>query len=125
MSDAAQERNVNRTRPRATLLSSLGLAAAVAALAGASCCVLPLLLASAGMAGAWIAHLEIFVVHRRSIIVVALLVIGAGWWIALRRQRSRGTLLVLGCATALVLAALVLAAYEQQIARLILALRQK
>jgi mercuric ion transport protein len=106
MSDAVQQKN------NASLLSTLGLAVAAAAFVGASCCALPLILASAGLAGAWIANLEIFVVYRAYITVVALVVIAVGWWIALRRHSSRGTLIVLGCATVLVLGALVLTEYE-------------
>ena len=47
-----------------SLLSQLGLVAAVAALVGASCCALPLALAWLGLAGAWIANLGILVAYR-------------------------------------------------------------
>jgi mercuric ion transport protein len=119
MSDAAQQKN------NASLLSTLGLAAAVAAFVGASCCVLPLVLAWVGLAGAWIANLEIFVVYRAYITVLALVVIAVGWWISLRRHSSRGTLIVLGCATVLVLGAFLLTAYEGQITRYVLSLRRR
>lgn len=72
MSDAAQQKN------DVGLLSTLGLAAAIAAFVGASCCVLPMVLASAGLAGAWIASLEVFVAYRVYITIVALGVIGLG-----------------------------------------------
>ena len=83
MSDTAQE---SRTARPYAWLSTLGLVAAIAALVGASCCVLPLVLASVGLAGAWIAHLELFVVYRRPITAMALVVIAVGWWIAFRRR---------------------------------------
>lgn len=122
MSDAAQESKT--PRPHAWL-SSLGLVAAIAAFVGASCCVLPLVLASGGLAGVWIASLEIFVVYRRPITAVAYIVIAVGWWIAFRRRSSRGTFVILGCATALVLAALVLTEYEGQITRYVVSLRRR
>ena len=118
MLDTEQHKNTS-------LLSTLGLVAALAALVGASCCVLPLVLASAGLAGAWIASLEIFVVYRTYITIIAVVVIAAGWWIALRRHSSRGTLIVLGCATVLVLGALVLSHYEGPITRYVLSLRRR
>ena len=110
MSDATQRKYVG-------LFSSVGLVAAIAALAGASCCVLPLALASLGLAGAWIAKLDLFVVYRLYITAAALAVIGLGWCVSYRRRSSRVTLTVLGCATALVLGALVLPYYEGSIAR--------
>jgi mercuric ion transport protein len=118
MFEAAQQKSTS-------LLSTLGLVAALAAFVGASCCVLPLVLASAGLAGAWIANLEIFVVYRIYITLVALVVIAIGWWIALRRRSSRGTLIVLGCATVLVLGALILTEYEGTITRYVLSLRRR
>lgn len=107
------------------MLSGVGLAAAIAALVGASCCALPLLLASAGLAGAWIANLGVFVVYRPYITGAALVVIALGWLVALRRGSPRRTLVVLGCATVLVLAALALTEYEPQITRYLVSLRRK
>lgn len=90
-------------------LPHIGLAAAVAALVGASCCALPLVLASLGLAGAWIANLGIFVVYRPYITVVALIIILIGWRIAVRRQAPAGTFTLLGIATVIVLTAVVAA----------------
>jgi mercuric ion transport protein len=117
MSGAVQQKNAN-------FLSALGLAAALAALVGASCCVLPLVMASVGLAGAWIANLEVFVIYRTYITAIALLVIAVGWWIARRRRSSRNTFIVLSCATVLVLAALILPYYEGPITRYVLSLRR-
>lgn len=127
MSNAAQETEspANGAKRQANLLSHVGLVAALAALVGASCCALPLVLASLGLAGAWIANLGIFVVYRPYIIAVALVVIAVGWAIALRRQSSRGTFLVLSSGTVIVLAALAVAHYEPEITRYLVSLRRK
>jgi MerT mercuric transport protein len=66
-------------RRQASLLSLVGLAAAPAALVGASCCALLLVLASLGLAGAWIANLGIFVSYRSYVTVAAVVVIAMGW----------------------------------------------
>jgi mercuric ion transport protein len=107
------------------LLSQAGLVAAIAALAGASCCALPLTLAWVGLAGAWIANLEILFVYRPYITTVALVVIGLGWAIAVRRRASPRTLVVLGLASALVGAAVLVTHYEAELTRYLIALRRK
>jgi mercuric ion transport protein len=127
MSELTQETNAPgaSAKPGVGVLSGLGLVAALAAFVGASCCALPLVLASLGLAGAWIANLEVFVVYRSYLSAVAFLVIGVGWLVALRRRRSRRAFFVLGCATLLVLAALAVAAYEPQITRQLVSHREK
>jgi mercuric ion transport protein len=107
------------------ILSQVGLVAAIAALVGASCCALPLALAWIGLAGAWIANLEIFVVYRPYITVFAMIVIGLGWAVAVRRRASLRTLFVLGVATILIAGALLLAHYETDLTRYLIALRRK
>jgi len=107
------------------MLSQAGLVAAIAALIGASCCALPLALAWAGLAGAWIANLGVFVVYRPYIIGVALVVIGLGWVIALQRKASRRTLAILGLASVLLATAVLVAHYEQELARSLIALRRR
>jgi mercuric ion transport protein len=127
MSEIMQDTGAPDTsaKPAAGVLFGFGLVAALAALVGASCCALPLVLASLGLAGAWTANLEVFVVYRPYVTVVALLVIGVGWLVALRRGPSRHVLLVLGCASVLVLGAIAVAAYEPQITRYLISLRGK
>ena len=105
-------------------LPHIGLAAAVAALVGASCCALPLALASFGLAGAWIANLGVFVVHRPYITMVALSILLIGWTIAVQRQAPARTFVILAIATAVTLAAVVVAQYESEINRYLLALRR-
>ena len=112
-------------RRQVSLLSQAGLLAAVAALVGASCCALPLALAWRGIAGAWIANLEVFVVLRPYITATARVLISVGWVIAVRRRASRRTLLILALATVLVGAALLVAHYEAQLTRYLLSLRRK
>ena len=101
----------------------MGLAAAVAALIGASCCALPLALASLGLAGAWIANLGIFVVYRPYITMVALSILLIGWTIAVRRRAPARIFVILAIATAVTLTAMVVAQYEPEINRYLLALR--
>jgi mercuric ion transport protein len=114
-----------QAQPRPNVVASLGLIAALAMLVGATCCVLPLFLASLGLAGAWIANLGIFVVYRPYITGAAFGLIALGWALALRRRASRRTFFILGCATGLVIAALALAEYEPQLTRYLVSLRRK
>ena len=107
------------------VLSQVGLVTAIAALVGVSCCALPLALAWVGLAGAWIANLEVFVVYRPYITASAMIVIGLGWVIAVRNRASLRTLLVLGVATTFVAAALLVAHYETDLTRYLIALRRK
>src|SRR6266404_3124662 len=102
MSEARQA-NVATDGRHTHVLSLVGLALALAAFVGASCCALPLVLASLGLAGAWIASLEVFVVYRAYFTVAALVLIVLGWAIALRRRPSGRTFLVLGLASLIVL----------------------
>ena len=108
-----------------SLLSQLGLVAAVAALVGASCCALPLALAWFGLAGAWIANLGIFVAYRPYITATAVVLIGVGWVIAGRRRAANRTLVVLALATALVGGAILVSYYEAELTRYLVALRRK
>src|SRR5215831_20368228 len=107
-----------------SLLSQLGLAAAVAALVGASCCALPLALAWLGLAGAWIGNLGIFVAYRPYITAAAVVLIGVGWVIASRRRATKRTIVVLALATALVGGAILVSYYEAELTRYLVALRR-
>jgi mercuric ion transport protein len=107
------------------ILSQVGLVTAIAALVGASCCALPLALAWVGLAGAWIANLEFFGVYRPYITVFAMIVVGLGWVIAVRRRASLRTLLVRGVATIFIAAALLVAHYETDLTRYLIVLRRK
>jgi mercuric ion transport protein len=117
--------NVSSGRPHSHALSIVGLAVALAAFVGASCCALPLILASVGLAGAWLANLEVFVVYRASITIAALVLIVLGWVVALQRRSSGRTFVILGIATFTVLAALAITHYEGEITRYLVSLRRK
>jgi mercuric ion transport protein len=127
MSDAVQQANRGAQRGTRSIgvVSQVGLIAAIAALVGASCCALPLALAWLGLAGAWLANLGIFVVYRPYVTAFAIIVIGLGWAVALRRSASVRTLIVLGVASVLVVAALLIAHYETELTRYLIALRRK
>jgi mercuric ion transport protein len=127
MSNVAQQTNTKTAGAARHLgiVSQVGLIAAIAALVGASCCALPLALAWLGLAGAWIVNLEIFVVYRPYITLFAIIVIVLGWMIALRRRASPRTLVVLGVASVVVAAALLIAHYETELTRYLVALRRK
>jgi mercuric ion transport protein len=124
MSEITQA-NVGTGKRHIHPLSIVGLALALAAFVGASCCALPLVLASLGLAGAWIANLEVFVVYRAYFTVTALALIVLGWTFALRRQSSARTFLILGLATVTVFAALVITQYDGEISRYLVSLRRK
>ena len=126
MSDPMQPADAKaNTEPRhINLLSQLGLVAAVAALVGASCCALPLALAWFGLAGAWIANLGIFVTYRPYITAAAVILIGLGWIIAVRRRAANRTFIVLALATMLVGGAVLVSYYETELARYLVALRR-
>ena len=108
-----------------SLLSLLGLVAAVSALVGASCCALPLALAWLGLAGAWIGNLGIFVAYRPYITAAALVLIGVGWVIAGWRRAANRTFVILALATVLVAGAMLVSHYEAELTRYLVALRRK
>lgn len=99
----------------ANVVSGLGVLAAIAALAGASCCVLPLLLAIGGLGGAWIANLGVLTPYQPYILGFAGVLVLIGWIVAFRRNARRRTLVVLGVATALIVVAVVVAANERSL----------
>lgn len=83
-------------RPTPTRLDNRFLAASgvAAGLLASSCCVLPLLLLSAGIGGAWVAKLTALAPYQPVFIAAAILAIGSGLWTAYRRQPAcvHGTL---------------------------------
>lgn len=99
----------------ANVVSGLGILAALAALAGASCCVLPLLLAIGGIGGAWVANLGVLTPYQPYILSFAGVLVLVGWIVAFRRDARRRTLIVLSAATALIVVAMVVAANEKSL----------
>lgn len=67
----------NGARRKRTLLAAGGVLGAVLA---SACCVLPLALVTLGVSGAWIGSLTLLEPYKPYIAVVALGLIGAGFW---------------------------------------------
>ena len=68
---------------RTGLLAGGGLLAAVAA---STCCVLPLSLAAVGLGGAWLSTLSVLAQYAMEFRVLAVLLLGAGFWFAYTRR---------------------------------------
>jgi mercuric ion transport protein len=117
--------NANAEPRHISLLPQFGLIAAVAALVGASCCALPLVLAWLGLAGAWIASLGVFVAYRPYVTAAAVILISLGWIMAVRRRGANRTFVVLALATMLVGGAVLVSYYEAELTRYAVALRRK
>jgi len=77
------------------------------------------------LAGAWIAHLELFVIYRAYITAAAMILIGLGWMIAIRRRAAARTLVVLALASALVCGAVLVSHYEIELTQYLIAIRRK
>jgi mercuric ion transport protein len=110
----------NGTEPRRLtggLFASGSIVSGLAALIGASCCVLPIFLVQAGVSTALVAQLGIFVQARSYLmaVTVVLLILGfiAAFW-GWRRPRSR-VLVQLAVATLLVLSAYSFPYFEGQL----------
>ena len=56
------------------------------ALAASSCCILPLLLVSLGLGGAWLSKLTALSPYQPIFIAAALAALGAGFWQSYRKQ---------------------------------------
>lgn len=127
MSDMTQQANRSTEKGPRVLraIPHVGLLAALAALAGASCCAVPLLLVWLGVSSAWIANLEIFVAYRQPVTAFAAIVVVLGWVIALRRRASARTLAIIFVASAIVVSALLVAHYEVELTRYVTALRRR
>lgn len=94
-------------------------AALLAALAASSCCILPVLLFSLGIGGAWIANFTGLAPYQPIFVAAALGFIGAGYWLVYRAAKracadgeacarplpKRFVTIVLVVATAIVIAA--------------------
>jgi mercuric ion transport protein len=67
----------------AAFFAGMGLLAAVAA---SACCVLPLALGAAGIGGAWLSTLILFAPYRMALRIVAIVLLGAGFWLVYARR---------------------------------------
>jgi mercuric ion transport protein len=114
----AIERSVRETDKA---LAAGGLVSAAAAVVGASCCTIPLILANLGLglgAASWLPWLAAYRTYFIALAVVAILV---GFIIAFRpgRKHQTKTLVILAVATLLTVASFVLPTFEGRLLRLI------
>ena len=58
------------------------------ALAASACCILPLVLFSLGVSGAWIANLTPLAPYQPYVIVATLACLGGGYWLVYRASRK-------------------------------------
>jgi hypothetical protein len=86
-------------RPDRLLVGGSGVMAAVAALASAARCVLPLALTVAGLGGARLAHLEVLARFEPALLGAALLSLAAAWFWLLRQALLPATDGACGCRT--------------------------
>jgi mercuric ion transport protein len=76
-----------RTRHRQELVAAGGLLA----LAASSCCILPLLLFSLGVSGAWIGKFTQLAPYQPYFVTATLLFLGVGYWLVYRSRKRACT----------------------------------
>jgi mercuric ion transport protein len=104
-------------RPSGGLFAGGGVATGLAALIGASCCVLPILLVQAGVSTALVAHLGIFAQAKPYLLALTAILVLAGFVAAFwggRRPRPR-VLVLLVVAAFLVVSAYSMPFYEREL----------
>jgi mercuric ion transport protein len=93
------------------VLTTLGLVAGLGAVFAASCCVLPLVIASLGAGAGVFAVLELLADYRTPLLILAAALVAGAWLLYLwrgrdlRRGRARYTTAALSVATVLVITA--------------------
>jgi len=65
----------------------LAIANLLAALAATSCCILPVLLFSLGISGAWIGNFTQLAPYKPIFVTVTLALLGAGYWLVYRASK--------------------------------------
>ena len=75
-----------RAEPPEKRTQTLAAGGLVVGLLASSCCLLPLLLLSIGISGAWIAQLTALAPYQPIFLGVAAIAVGLGFWRAYRRQ---------------------------------------
>ena len=103
-------------------VAGLGLIAGLGALIGASCCILPLLLAIAGVGGSWVASIGALTPYQPYLLGMAALCVGIGWFVALRRRARARVVFMLGLATVLVFGSVLTAIYERPLTQYLFAI---
>ena len=84
---AAVEEGSVATR-RAGIAGLLSAAGVLGALAASSCCVLPLVLVSAGITGSWMSGLTVLEPYRPILLALTAVVLGAGFILVYRKPKS-------------------------------------
>lgn len=111
------EKDTETQRPSGGLFAGGGIVTGLAALIGASCCVLPILLVQAGVSTALVAHLGVFAQAKPYLLALTAALILAGFVAAFwggRRPRPR-ILVLLIVAAILVAGAYVMPFYEREL----------
>src|SRR5271154_3049261 len=83
---AAPEAMIDAAAGRAQKLVAAG--GILAAIAASSCCIIPLLLFSLGVSGAWIGNLTRLAPYQPLFIAVTLVSLCCGYWLVLRTRRT-------------------------------------
>ena len=65
----------------------LAIASLLAALVASSCCILPVLLFSLGVSGAWIGNLTQLAPYKPVFVVATLAFVGGGYWLVYRASK--------------------------------------
>lgn len=79
-----QEKQVADVRPWHGLMAAGGL---LGALAASSCCILPLVLFSLGVSGAWIGNFTRLAPYQPCFIAATIAFLGCGYWLAYRPSK--------------------------------------
>lgn len=106
-------------KPAVRFLASSSAASALAALIGASCCILPIVLFNMGIGSAVIAQLGVFTRYRDHLLGAALvlLIVGIGAALWSGRKPSGRAIAVFGLSAATIVAAYLLPSIEADILR--------
>ncbi len=61
----------------------------LSALAGSTCCILPLVLVTVGVSGAWVGSLAGLAAYQPVFILIAIACLGAGFWLVSKRDAGQ------------------------------------
>jgi mercuric ion transport protein len=79
--------NVPHDGPSATAMRLTAIGGIFGAIAASSCCIVPLLLFSLGISGAWIGNLTALAPYQPYFIAATLACLGYGYWLVYRRKK--------------------------------------
>lgn len=80
-----EEQGEGNSNPRKGLLAS---GSVIGAILTSSCCILPLVLLSLGIGGAWTSHLTALAPYQPYILIATMIMLGAGFYAAYRKPRN-------------------------------------